>query len=57
MAMTTTKPIMSERFDLDDIRSLRNYNASRYEKMTKEEIIAETRAGAAKFFESMKKGS
>lgn len=53
--MVKTKPVMSEKFDLDDIRSLREYNASRHENMTREEIIKETRAGAAVFLEALKK--
>jgi len=38
---------------LDDIRKLRDYNAARYEKMTREKIIAETKAGAVEFFKSI----
>ncbi len=46
---------ISERFDLDDIRKIRAYNATRYERMTPAEIVADTRAGAAELLEIMKK--
>lgn len=45
---------LSERFDLNDIRKLREYNAARYEKMTPEEIVAETKAGAAELLDRMR---
>lgn len=34
MAIMKNEPEISERFDLDDIRKIREYNAARYEKMT-----------------------
>ena len=34
-------PVISERFDLEDIRKIRTYNAVRYEHMTPAEIVAE----------------
>lgn len=39
---------ISERFDIDDIRKIRDYNAQRYAGMTPTEIVAATRAGAEK---------
>lgn len=41
------KPMLSERFDLKDIRRLREYNASRYLHMTPADIVEDTRKGAA----------
>ena len=42
------KPEISSRFDVDDIRKIREYNTLRHIHMTPEEIIAETQAGAEK---------
>lgn len=42
-----TKPEISNRFDLDDIRKIRDYNSERYASMTPQEIVADTKAGAA----------
>lgn len=47
MAVMIKEPEISERFDLDDIRKIREYNAARYEHMTPAEIVADTKAGAA----------
>ena len=49
------EPEISERFDLDDIRKIRAYNAIRYEHMTPAEIVADTKAGAAELLEIMNK--
>jgi len=49
------EPEISERFDLDDIRKIRTYNAARYEHMTPAEIVADTRTGAAELLEILKK--
>lgn len=49
------EPQISERFDLDDIRKMREYNAARYENMTPAEIVADTKAGAAELLEIMRK--
>ncbi len=46
---------ISERFDLDDIRKIRAYNAARYENMTPAEIVADTKTGAAELLEMIKK--
>lgn len=55
MAVMIKEPEISERFDLDDIRKIRIYNAERYEHMTPAEIVADTRAGAADLLEIMKR--
>ena len=41
------KPKISSRFDVDDIRKIRDYNSSRHMNMTPAEIVADTKAGAA----------
>lgn len=41
-----SEPIISERFDVDDIRKIREYNSLRHIQMTPEEIIADTKKGA-----------
>ncbi len=55
MAVMIKEPEISERFDLDDIRKIREYNALRYEGMTPAEIVADTKAGAAELLEIIKK--
>lgn len=55
MAVMIKEPEISERFDLTDIRKIREYNAARYEGMTPAEIVADTKAGAAELLEIMKK--
>ncbi len=55
MAVMIKEPEISERFDLEDIRKIRAYNAARYEHMTPAEIVADTRDGAADLLEVMKK--
>ena len=42
------KPYVSERFDLEDIRRIRDYNSSRHIAMTRAEIVADVHNGAAK---------
>ena len=49
------EPEISERFDMDDIRKIREYNAARYENKTPAEIVADTKAGAAELLEIMRK--
>ena len=44
--MMMTEPIVSEKFDVEDIRKIREYNSLRHIKMTPEEIIADTEKGA-----------
>lgn len=41
------KPEISPRFDVDDIRKIRNYNSWRHSQMTHEEIIEDIRSGAS----------
>ena len=55
MEAVIKEPEISERFDLDDIRKIREYNAVRYEGMTPAEIVADTKAGAAELLEIMSK--
>ncbi len=38
-----SEPEVSERFDVDDIRKIREYNSLRHIQMTPEEIIADTK--------------
>lgn len=52
MAVMMKEPEISERFDLDDIRKIRTYNAARYEYMTPAEIVADTKAGRQNFLKS-----
>ncbi len=41
------EPELSSRFDVEDIRKLREYNSLRHLNMTAEEIVAETKAVTA----------
>ena len=41
------KPIISGRFDVDDIRKIREYNSLRHMTMSHAEIVEETRSAAA----------
>ena len=43
-----SEPIVSERFDVNDIRKIREYNSMRHIKMTPDEVIADTKKGAAR---------
>ena len=43
------KPVISDRFDMDDIRKIRAYNSQRYLKMTKKEILADIHEGAERY--------
>ena len=47
------EPVISERFDLDDIRKIRDYNSWRHSLMTHEEIIADIKKGAEAFQKKM----
>ena len=40
------KPEISSRFDVDDIRKIRDYNSQRHSKMTRKEIVDDIRSGA-----------
>lgn len=53
-------PYISPRFDVEDIRRLREYNSYRHANMTHEEIIADIQEGAApgiKALENLKNGN
>lgn len=41
-----SEPVVSERFDVEDIRKIREYNSLRHIQMTPEEIIEDTKKGA-----------
>lgn len=47
------KPKISNRFDVDDIRKIREYNSLRHIHMTPAEIIAETQVGAEKVLQML----
>ncbi len=40
------KPEVSPRFDVDDIRKIRDYNSQRHSRMTRKEIVEDIRKGA-----------
>lgn len=48
------KPIISERFDVEDIRKIREYNSLRHINMTPSEIVEDTKKGAAKLLMRLK---
>ena len=43
---TIQKPEISARFDVNDIRKIRDYNSQRHSQMTNEEIVKDIREGA-----------
>lgn len=47
------KPIVSERFDVDDIRKIREYNSLRHINMTPAEIVEDTKKGAEVILERL----
>lgn len=51
MKLMATEPIVSKKFDVEDIRRIREYNSLRHIKMTPEEIIADTKRGAERIKE------
>lgn len=51
--MKLEEPVISERFDLDDIRKIREYDSLRYLQMTPEEILADIHEGAKRGLERM----
>ena len=53
--MITTEPIVSNKFDIEDIRKIREYNSLRHVKMTPEEIIEDTKKGADKIIKLLQK--
>ena len=40
------KPELSDRFDADDIRKIRDYNSQRHSQMSHAEVIADIKKGA-----------
>lgn len=54
--MIMSKPEISRRFDVNDIRKIREYNSLRHIRMTPEEIIAETQAGAENVMRMLEQG-
>ncbi|EOS33417.1 hypothetical protein [uncultured Phocaeicola sp.] len=48
-----SKPEISSKFDVDDIRKVREYNSLRHIHMAPKEIIAETQAGAEKLMQML----
>jgi hypothetical protein len=51
--MIMSKPEVSSKFDVDDIRKIREYNSLRHIHMAPKEIIAETQAGAEKLIQML----
>ena len=49
------KPEISERFDLEDIRKIRDYNSWRHSQMTREEMMEEYRQVREWFENEMEK--
>ena len=49
------KPELSPRFDVEDIRKLREYNSLRHINMTAAEVIAEIKTDTADIIEQLKK--
>lgn len=49
-----SEPVVSERFDIDDIQKIREYNSLRHIQMTPEEIIADTKKGAERIKKMLK---
>lgn len=54
--MRMTKPVLSPRFDVDDIQRLREYNSLRHIKMTPAEIVEETRKATSAIIKKLMKG-
>ena len=53
--MEMNKPVLSPRFDVDDIQKLREYNSLRHIKMTPAEIVAETKKATKDIIERLTK--
>ncbi len=49
------EPELSPRFDVEDIRKLREYNSIRHSNMTAAEVIAELEADTAELVEKLRK--
>lgn len=48
------KPMVSNRFDVEDIRKIREYNSLRHITMTRAEIVEDTKKGAVELLKKMK---
>ena len=48
-----SKPEISSKFDVNDIRKVREYNSPRHIHMAPKEIIAEPQAGAEKLMQML----
>lgn len=55
--MMLNEPVISKRFDVEDIRKIREYNSQRHIKMTSEEIIEDTKKGAERVIKLLQKDS
>lgn len=51
------KPEVSEKFTVEDIRKIREYNSLRHVKMSPKEIIEDTRKGAQPCFGCWRTGN
>ncbi|PWJ62780.1 MULTISPECIES: hypothetical protein [unclassified Fibrobacter] len=47
------EPILSSRFDVEDIRKLREYNSWRHSQMTTAEVLADIKEGSNEFLREM----
>lgn len=54
--MMLNEPIISKKFDVEDIRKIREYNSLRHIKMTSEEIIEDTKKGAERILRLLQAG-
>ena len=52
--MIMNKPTVSERFDVEDIRKIREYNSLRHINMTPTEIVEDTKKGAEELLKKLK---
>ena len=52
----TDSPDISNRFDAEDIRKLREYNSLKHSRMTHKEILEDIRQGAESFMSELAKG-
>ena len=50
-----TEPIISEKFDMNDIRAIRDYNSLRHIEMSHEEIIEDIKKEAEEMLNRMNK--
>lgn len=53
--MDDIKPIISEQFNVDDIREIREYNSLRHIRMTPDEIVEDVKKGAAELLAELRK--